>query len=382
MSDTSASGDPDDATSEAPGRRWPKRLLVVGAVLLIVLGLALPKLWGKKESGGGGGPSSSAPMSVDATVLQPGTIAERLRTTGTLRADEAVALTPEAAGKITDIRFEEGARVQKGQLLVQINDAELQAERRRIEHELTLAADRAERQKRLLEEGGVSQEEYDATVNEVEVLRAELDGVTARIDKTQIRAPFTGVVGLRRVSEGAYVTPEVQITTLNRLDPIKVDFSVPEKYASRVQVGQSISFRVRGIDRERTGQVYATDVAVTDETRTLQLRARTDNPDRVLRPGMFADVEVTLGIIDEAITVPAFAVTPTLDGQRVFVVKNGTAQPRNITLGIRTDSTVQVTDGLALGDTVITSGIQELRAGLPVRIEKIEGRESNTREAQ
>jgi membrane fusion protein (multidrug efflux system) len=372
MSDTSASGDPDDATSEASGRRWPKRLLVVGAVLLIVLGLALPKLWGKEESGGGGGPSSSAPMSVDATVLQPGTIAERLRTTGTLRADEAVALTPEAAGKITDIRFEEGARVQKGQLLVQINDAELQAERRRIEHELALAADRAERQKRLLEEGGVSQEEYDATVNEVEVLKAERQLVEARIEKTKVHAPFTGVVGLRSVSEGAYVTPETQITTLNRLDPLKIDFSVPEKYASRVRAGQSISFQVRGVDRALTGQVYATEVAVADETRTLQLRARTDNPDRVLRPGMFADVEVTLGTIDDAITVPAFAVTPTLDGQRVFVVENGTAQPRNITLGIRTDSTVQVTDGLALGDTVITSGIQELRAGLPVRVEMIE----------
>jgi membrane fusion protein (multidrug efflux system) len=381
MSDTSTSGNADDSPSDAPGRRWGKRLLIVGAVLLVLLGLALPKLQGDEEAKGGGR-SSSTPMAVDATVLRPSTMTEQLRTTGTLRADESVALTPEASGKITAIRFEEGARVQEGQLLVQINDAELQAERRRIEHELALASDRAERQKRLLEEGGVSREEYDATVNEVEVLKAELEGVEARIDKTQIRAPFGGVVGLRRVSEGAYVTPQSQITTLNRLDPLKVDFSVPEKYASRVRAGQPISFRVRGLDRALTGQVYATDVAVTDETRTLQLRARTNNPNRVLRPGMFADVEVTLGTIDDAVTVPAFAVTPTLDGQRVFVVENGTAQPRNITLGIRTDSTVQVTDGLALGDTVITSGIQELRAGLPVRIERIEGRESNTREAQ
>jgi membrane fusion protein (multidrug efflux system) len=368
--------------SPDPAPNWTKRLLIGGVVLLILLGLALPKIRGSDDTGGDGGGSAPAPMAVDATVLRPSTMTEQLRTTGTLRADESVELTPEASGKITDLRFEEGAQVQKGQLLVQINDAELQAERKRIEHELALASDRAERQNRLLEEGGISQEEYDATVNEVEVLKAELEGVEARIDKTQIRAPFGGVVGLRMVSEGAYVTPQSRITTLNRLDPLKVDFSVPEKYASRVRAGQSISFQVRGLDRELTGQVYATDVAVADETRTLQLRARTDNPDRALRPGMFADVEVTLGTIDDAVTVPAFAVTPTLDGQRVFVVENGTAQPRNITLGIRTDSTVQVTDGLALGDTVITSGIQELRAGLPVRIEKIEGRESNTREAQ
>ena len=373
-----------DSSSSSPDRapNWTRRLLVGGAGLLILLGLALPKIRGADDAGGGGGGSASAPMAVDATVLHPSTMTERLRTTGTLRADESVELTPEASGKITAIRFEEGTRVRKGQLLVQINDAELQAERRRIEHELALASDRAERQKRLLEEGGISQEEYDATLNEVEVLKAELQLVAARIEKTKVRAPFSGVVGLRSVSEGAYVTPETQITTLERLDPIKVDFSVAEKYASRVQAGQLISFTVRGLDRALSGTVYATDVQVDAETRTLRVRARSENPDRVLRPGMFADVTVRLGTIDDAIVVPSFAVVPTLDGQRVFVLEQGQAQPRNVTLGIRTDSTVQVTDGLALGDTVITSGIQELRAGLPVRIEKIEDRESNTREAQ
>jgi membrane fusion protein (multidrug efflux system) len=316
-------------------------------------------------------------MQVDATVLRPGSMTEQIRTTGTLRADESVELTPEASGKVTAIQFEEGTRVQAGELLLQINDAELRAERKRLEHRLELASDRAERQKRLLEEGGVSQEEYDATVNEVEVLEAELELVEAQIAKTQVRAPFSGVVGLRAVSEGAYVTPQTQITTLKRLDPVKVDFSVAEKYASRVRSGQPIAFRVRGIEQTQTGEIYATDVQVDPETRTLQLRARADNPDGTLRPGMFADVTVSLGTIDDAVVVPAFAVVPTLDGQRVFVVENGTAQPRNVTLGIRTDSTVQVTGGLALRDTVITSGIQELRAGLPVQVERIEGRESN-----
>lgn len=361
-----------ESSSEARTTSWSRRLVVIGVALLILLGLALPKIRGAAESGGGNGSSAARPLSVDATVLRPGTIAEQLRTTGTLRADEAVELSPETAGKITAIRFEEGTRVQKGDLLVQINDAELQAERTRLRHQLQLATDRAERQKRLLEEGGVSQEEYDATVNEVEVLKAEREQVEARIDKAQIRAPFSGVVGLRAVSAGAYVRSETQITTLRRLDPIKVQFSVPEKYASRVGAGQPISFQVRGLERTLTGRVYATEGAVESETRTLELRARADNPDRVLRPGMYADVQVTLGTLDEAVTVPSFAVLPTLDGQRVFVVEDGTAQPRNITLGLRTDSTVQVTDGLALGDTVITSGLQELRAGKSVRVETLE----------
>jgi membrane fusion protein (multidrug efflux system) len=223
----------------------------------------------------------------------------------------------------------------------------------------------------------VSQEEYDATVNEVEVLEAELALVEAQIAKTEVRAPFSGVVGLRAVSEGAYVTPETQITTLKRLNPIKVDLSVAEKYASRVQPGRPITFSVRGVEQRQRGTIYATDVQVDTETRTLRLRARADNPDGTLRPGMFADVTVSLGVIDDAVMVPSFAVVPTLDGQRVFVAENGTAQPRNVTLGVRTDSTVQVTEGLALRDTVITSGIQELRAGLPVQIERFEGRESN-----
>jgi membrane fusion protein (multidrug efflux system) len=187
-------------------------------------------------------------------------------------------------------------------------------------------------------------------------------------------------VGLRAVSEGAYVTPQTQVTTLKRLDPIKVDFSVAEKYASRVRSGQPITFRVRGVERTLNGEVYATDVQVDSETRTLRLRARADNPDGTLRPGMFADVTVSLGTITDAVVVPAFAVVPTLDGQRVFVAEEGTARPRNVTLGLRTDSTVQVTEGLSLRDTVITSGVQELRAGLPVQIERFEGRESNPEE--
>lgn len=371
MSDASPTAPDPDSAPESGWSPLTKRLLLIGGIALAVVGLALPKIGGSDE-GSSGSTQSSAPMGVDATVVRAGTMTERLRTTGTLRADESVELTPEASGKITAIRFEEGARVEAGALLVQINDAELQAEKQRLEHRLQLASDRAERQKTLLAEGGVSQEEYDATANEVEVLKAELSRVEAQIEKTQVRAPFRGVVGLRAVSEGAYVSPQTRITTLQRIHPIKVDFSVSEQYASRVRAGQPITFSVRGLDRSLDGEVYAADTEVSSDTRTLQLRARAPNPDGTLRPGMFADVTVTLGSIDDALVVPSFAVVPTLDGQRVFLYEDGTAQPQNVTLGIRTDSTVQVTDGLSLRDTVITSGIQELRAGLPVRIETLE----------
>ncbi len=373
MSDVSSSASPseDGSPAESGWSTRTKRLIAIAVGVLVLVGLALPKIGGSSDADDASA-SDDAPMGIDATVLRPSTVTERIQTTGTLQADESVEVIPEASGMVTAIQFEEGARIQEGDLLLQINAAELRAERKRLDHQLQLASDRAERQKRLLTEGGVSQEEYDATVNEVEVLKAELEHVEARLEKTRVRAPFNGVVGLRAVSEGAYVTPETQVTTLKRVDPIKVDFSVSEQYASRVQPGQPISFQVRGIDGSMSGEVYATDVQVDADTRTLQLRARADNPDRVLRPGMFADVTVTLGTVDDAIVLPSFAVVPTLDGQRVFVVEDGTAQPRNVALGVRTDSTVQVTDGLSLRDTVITSGIQQLRSGLPIRIETLE----------
>jgi len=369
---TTSSSSPNTPEEESSG--WSsgtKRFIAIAVGVLVLVGLALPKIdvSGAEDPQG---EQEDAPTAVNATVLRPGSVAEQIRTTGTLRADESVELTAEASGKITAIQFEEGERVQAGDLLVQINDAELQAERKRLEHQLQLASDRAERQKRLLAEGGVSQEEYDTTVNEVEVLRAELEGVEAQIAKTEVRAPFSGVVGLRSVSEGAYVTPQTQITTLKRLNPIKVDFSVSEQYTARVSAGQPISFTVRGVEQTIPGEVYATNVQVDSDTRTLQVRARADNPGGVLRPGMFADVTVSLGTVEDAVVVPSFAVLPTLDGQRVFVVEDGTAQPRNVTLGVRTDSTVQVTEGLSLRDTVITSGIQEMRSGLPVRVETLD----------
>ena len=372
MSDASASQAERDPSDDGGWSPTTKRIIALGVVVLVIVGLALPKMSDSGPSDEGGGGAADAPTQVDATVVEPSTMTEQIRTTGTLRADESVELTAESAGKITAIQFEEGERVEEGELLVQINDAELQAEKRRLEHRLELATDRAERQRTLLEEGGVSQEEYDATANEVEVLNAELDLVEARIEKTQIRAPFSGVVGLREVSEGAYISPETNITTLQRVTPIKVTFSVAEQYASRVQAGQTVTFSVRGRERTVEGQVYAADAGMDPDTRTLQLRARAPNPDGTLRPGMFADVTVALGTIDDAIQVPSFAVVPTLDGQRVFVAENGAAQPRNITLGIRTDSTVQVTEGLSLRDTGSTSSIQTLRAGLPVRIETLE----------
>jgi len=368
-SSSSASEAPTPNASSGSGSTV-KRLIGFGLVAVVLVALAIPKISASDESERTGG--NQQPLGVDAYVVQPTSVQDQLSTTGTLRANESVALTSEASGKVTSIQFEEGSRVEEGELLLTINDAELQAQRKRLEYQLELAEDRRQRQERLLGEGGVSQETYDQTVNEVNVLESELELVEAQIEKTEVRAPFDGTIGLRTVSTGSYISPQTQIAMLQSIDPIKIDLSVPEKHASRIQAGAPISFTVRGSEARYQGRVYAVEPQIDANTRSLRLRARAANASRALRPGAFADITVVFDTIEDAITVPAFAVLPELGGQQVFVAEGGQAQPRSVETGVRTDSTVQLTSGLAVGDTVITSGIQQLRPGLPIRIQNVE----------
>ena len=283
-------------------------------------------------------------------------------------ADEEVELRPETSGRITEIAFREGRPVAAGALLVKINDSELQAQLRRAERRLELAEERAFRQEQLLEKGGISQEEYDATVSEVDVLRAEGELIEAQIDKTEIRAPFGGVIGLRYASEGSYVSPTVRIATLQRLNPVKIEFSVPEKYASRVSLGDAITFTVEGVEGAFEGEIYAFEPQIEAGTRTLAVRARSPNPNGRLLPGAFADIEVVLGEVSDALTIPAIAVIPEQGGKRVYLYQSGVAQPRSVETGIRLADRIQITEGLAPADTVILTGLQQLRPGLPVQM--------------
>lgn len=338
-------------------------LLLIGGILL------LPQDDSRAADDESGQDAEQPPaLRADAVVVAPTRIAEQVRATGTLRADESVDLSVETAGRITSMDLPEGQTVSAGTLLLSVSNDDLYAEQRRLQAQLELAEAREERQARLLEEGGVSQETYDATQNEVEVLQADLDQVGARIAKTEIRAPFTGQLGLRYVSEGSYISPSTRIATLQRIDPIKVDFSVPEKYAGRVEAGQPITFSVRNSNEEHTASVMATEPRVNNETRSLRVRARASNNGNGLRPGTFADLTLTLGAVDDALVVPNFALVPNLGVQRVFVYRNGQAQPQEVTIGTRTSDLVEITEGLAPGDTVLTSNIQELRPGRPVEV--------------
>ena len=312
---------------------------------------------------------SKAPLKVSVFTVRPAKLSEMVSATGSLLADEGVELQAETNGKVVSIGFTEGARVRKGDLLVKLNDADLVATRARAKYRKELGVLRERRIKQLLKQGVARQEEYDTALNELNVQDAEIDLTEAQIAKTEIRAPFDGVVGLRYVSEGSFVNAATRIATLQRLDRLKIDFSIPEKYAARVQVGNPISFTVAGASLKFTGRIYALDPRIDAATRTVLIRALCPNPDGRLLPGTFANVAVTLADVADALMVPAVALVPGLEEKNVFVLRDGKAERRAVHTGIRLEDTVHILSGLAAGDVVITSGLQQIRPGQDVVVD-------------
>ena len=351
--------------------------LIVGLGVLVLAGgaaFALIKRPGESGSAAvadakpASGRSSPAALQLSGLRLEPQAFSETIVANGSLRADESVELQTEVNGKIVSLNFEEGQLVSAGDILIKIQDAPLQASLRRALARRSLAEFRRARLANLVKDGGVSQQDYDEAAGEVEVLEAEVALIQAEIAKTEIKAPFDGVVGLRFVSVGAYVNPATRIATLQRVAELKIDFSVPERYARHLRVGSPLTFTVAGSSELFHGEVFAIDPRIDVNTRTVLLRARTMDTDTDLLPGLFARVEFTVNQETEALLVPAISVVYGLDERFVFVARDGKADRVRVTLGARTDTHVQIADGLAAGDIVLTTGIQQLRPGLPVKV--------------
>ncbi len=355
--------------------RVTKRIITFTIILIIFGALAYPKVRplfsSPSESANQGGNQSNRVLQVEAVELDYETIEDRIYSSGTVQANELVELTAESSGIITEIFFEEGGEVQRGDLLVKINDSELQAQKQRAVYRLNLAEQREERQQRLLERGGISQDDYDATLNEVNVLRSELQLIDAQIEKTEVRAPFSGLIGLKYVSRGAYITSTTRIASLQEVDPVKIDFSIPERFIPRVQIGDVINFTVQGVDSTFSGEVYAIEPRVDPETRTLQIRALSQNRDRILFPGAFANIVLILDQIDDALMLPTIAIVPELNSQKVFVYRDGKVEESRIRTGIRTSDKVQVIEGVSRGDIILTTGLLQVRPGMEVEITEL-----------
>ncbi len=350
----------------------PRRRVGIAVVLVVLALLAIPKLMEMRRTAAPetGGPLQE-PLRVSVHQVSPIHLTERLATTGTVRANEEVDIVSEISGKISSIHFKEGSPVGAGALLLKIDDSELLADRQRALFRVELSERAEARQKQLLADGVISSENYDVALGELNVLRAELQQIEAQLLKTEIRAPFSGIIGLRWVSPGSYLSSQTTIASLNDLDPVKLDFSVPEKYSALLQVGEEISFAVEGSEQSFPGTIYAIEPSVDAQTRSLRMRARCPNPDGILVPGAFANVDLVLRSIPDALTVPSIAVIPELGGKKVFVYEKGAAQPRSVETGIRSETAVQITSGLAVGDLVITSGILQMRPGLEIEVEEI-----------
>lgn len=347
-------------------RTW----ILIGIGTVVIVLLTSPRVHNLLSLGGR--PDAAGPavdrLSVTAVVVRPEKIVDRIFSSGTVRANEEVDLRSEIAGKVTGIHFREGSRVHKGDLLLKIDDSELQAQLLKQDSERKLAQDKENRRRQLLERGNISPEDYDIALNELNAIRAEAQLIEARIRKTELRAPFEGIIGLRFVSEGSYVSPETRIASLQNITTVKIDLSVPERYARDLRPGAEISFRLSGNTTRFRGAVYAIEPKIDPTTRTVLLRARCPNPGGTIMPGGFAEVELSLKEIPDALMIPTEALIPDLQGQKVFLARNGAADQSRVETGLRTEKLIQVTSGLRAGDTVITSGILQLAPGMPIAL--------------
>lgn len=323
---------------------------------------------GGRGAGGPGGKGGGMPMRVNGVVVQPREFANTLAVSGSIQANEQVEIKSQVSGLVRRITFEEGSPVRKGQVLVKIDDSELRAQLSQALTRQSLAAENERRANLLLKKEAISREEYDLARAELKSTQAQTQLVRAQLAKTSVVAPFSGRIGLRNISEGEYLVPTTVVANLVSTDPVKISFAIPEKYASQVKVNTPVSFTVAGTDTRHAATIYAIEPGIEASSRTLQLRARASNPAGALRPGSFANIELPLTTIPDAILVPSQAVIPIQNGKKVFVSQGGKAREVKVETSTRTEDDVLVTSGLSAGDTVLTTGIMTLKDGAPVKV--------------
>ena len=347
---------------------------IIYILLTLLIGyLIFNRIKKSKEGSKNGSKMSSKegeipPTTVKGIIVSAQNFSDDLNVSGSIEANEQVQIRSEISGLVRSVNFKEGSNVNKGDLLIKIDDRELKAQLLQADTKVKLATQIEARAHKLLQSEAISHEEYDNASADLKLLQAQTQLIKAQLSKTEIRAPFSGRIGLRNISVGSYITPSTEIVNLLSVNPVKINFSVPEKYAQMVKMGSKISFTTAGNSQVFTAEIYAKEPAIAVETRTLILKARASNNNGLLLPGSFANINLPLKNIENAILVPTEAVIAILKGKQVFVCKNGFAKAVEIKSEIRTDRNVLVSSGLAIGDTVLTSGIMAIKADAPVKV--------------
>jgi membrane fusion protein (multidrug efflux system) len=322
---------------------------------------------GSKKADGKTNGGGALMVPVETARVTTERIEEKLSGVGSLEANEAVDIKSEIDAIVDSIAFTEGASVKKGQLLVKFDAAKWRAQHQQAKVELENARIRAERSDKLLKSDSVSQQEYDDAHAAARTAEANFALLEARLKETEILAPFDGLVSERLVSPGAYVKAGDPLVRLVDLDPIKISFSVPERYMTELKLGQQVTMRTASIPgRAFTGEVYFIDPQVEVATRTIKVKAKTDNSDAVLRPGLFANVELTLRVLESALVIPEEAILAQVGATIVFVVADQQAMIRPVKTGLRIPGKVQITEGLKADEEVVTGGHQKLFPGVKV----------------
>lgn len=356
----------------------PFKTLTTIAIIAVIVGfIAYPKvkpLLVRKNRGvseDGRSQQGRQILNVSGFLIKPSHLSDLVLSSGTLRPDEEVDLSFETSGKIVSIKFTEGTRVRKGDLLAKINDRPLQAQLEKLLAQKKLTEAKVFREKSLLEKDAISQESYDQIVTELQTIEADINLIQARISETELRAPFDGIIGLRYLSEGSYATPSTKIARLIKISPLKLEFSIPERYSSEIKIGYPISFTVVGMNQVFRASVYAVDPKIDIDTRTIVLRALYPNRNEELKSGRYASITLVMSQVDNAIAIPSEALIPEMEGEKVFVYKSGKATTVKVQTGLRTESSIQITDGISFGDTLLITGILQLRENLPVVLDTV-----------
>ncbi|GAB6012256.1 efflux RND transporter periplasmic adaptor subunit [Viscerimonas tarda] len=356
------------------------KIALIAIVVLFIAGMAfypsIKNLFSSNEDprssakGPGGGGERRA-LNINAQILKYENLNEVFKTKGRLIPDEEVELSFETSGKITAIYFKEGTFTPKGTLLAKVNSEPLQAELKKLEAQLPLAKDRVFRQKSLLEKDAVSQEAYESVTTDLEKLNADIELTKAKIAQTELRAPFDGIIGLRQVSEGTYASPTTILTKLTKIIPLKIEFSVNEKQADGIKPGTELSFSLSNDLNKYTASVYAVESNLDKQTLTLKVRALYPNIGGKIKPGYSTDIEIKLNEIKNTIVIPSMSTVAEMGRNIAYIYKGGKARQVSLTKGMRTASSIQVIEGLSLGDTLITTGVMQLRDGIDVTIDNL-----------
>ena len=317
-------------------------------------------------------PPKTPPPVVDVIIAEPQNVSNVIEANGTVVANEFVELHPEVSGRITYLNVPEGKYITKGTVIARINDADLVAQLGKSQASLVLAEDNEHRLRQLLDVHGVNQADYDAAANLVISTKADIRYTEALIDKTVVRAPFSGVVGLRQVSPGAFVGSSDVIATMQQVNNLKLDFTVPEDYGAYIATGSTVQVQLDATNdsAKHVARIIAIEPQANTATRNLKARALLQDNAKA-NPGAFVKVYITQGAAKQSILVPTNCIIPSDVNKQLIIVKNGNAQFTNVTTGIRLQNNVEVTSGVSSGDSVVVTGVLFARDKKPVKVRSV-----------